>query len=54
MFHIIRADVVSAGLIVSDIETMAAIFAWIPNLDDLVKSYVMPRYGTVTETILLS
>ena len=24
------------------------------NLDGLVKSYVMPRCGTVTETILLS
>ena len=24
------------------------------NKDDLVKGYVMPRYGTVTETILLS
>ena len=24
------------------------------NIDELIKSYVMPHYGTVTETILLS
>ena len=27
---------------------------FISNFDELVESYVMPRYGTVTETILLS